>query len=131
VARRAFWLATGVVAGAASSLYAERKFRRTLEVASARLQPDALVAEVGRTARQAAVSTGGRVRDAVATGRHEMRRREEEIWAGLATTAVDPAPDPSGARDAAAPVAAADPEVTHPSRQRRRRAAKSPSHLGK
>ncbi len=58
--RRTLWLVTGVVAGAASSLYAERKLRRTLEVAQARLQPDALVVEVGRTARQAASTTGER-----------------------------------------------------------------------
>ena len=58
MARRTVWLVTGVVAGAASSLYAERKLRRTLEAAQARMQPDALVVEVGRTARQAASTTG-------------------------------------------------------------------------
>ena len=81
--RRTAWLVTGAVAGAASSLYAERKLRRTLEAASARLQPDALVTEVGRSARQAARTTGGRVREAIATGRSTMQRREQELWADL------------------------------------------------
>jgi hypothetical protein len=139
------WLVTGVVAGAASSLYAERKLRRTLEAASARLQPDALVTEVGRSARQAARSTGGRVREAVATGRREMQRREEEIWAGLTV------PPPDGATPGEVPVGAASPsgrpatgepsrpvpgdtaaDPTHPARGRGRRLARrSPSHLGK
>ena len=33
MARRSVWLVTGVVAGAASSLYAERKLKRSLEAA--------------------------------------------------------------------------------------------------
>jgi hypothetical protein len=88
VPKRAFWLVTGVAVGAGSSLWAERKVRRTLQEAAARLQPDALVAEVGRSARQAAGSAGGRVRDAVASGRGEMLRREEELWAELAASGV-------------------------------------------
>ncbi len=34
------------------------------------------------------MSTGDRVRNAVSTGRSEMRRREEEIWAELAARGV-------------------------------------------
>ena len=45
-----------------------------LQQAAARLQPDALVVEVGRSARQAAGSAGDRVRDAVSSGRDEMQR---------------------------------------------------------
>ncbi|MGA2836742.1 MAG: hypothetical protein ABSF84_09120 [Acidimicrobiales bacterium] len=134
MARRAVWLFTGVVAGAASSLYAERKLRRTIEVATARLQPESLVTEVGRTARQAALSTGGRVRDAVATGRDEMRRREVEIWAGLATADDDLSPGGPGVpsdRVGGGATEAPSPEATHPSPARRRRVRKSPSHLGK
>lgn len=86
MARRSMWLVTGMVAGAASSLYAERKLRRTVEAASARLQPDALVVEVGRSARQAVTNTGGRVRSAVASGREEKRRREVELWSELNPT---------------------------------------------
>ena len=56
-------------AGAASSLYAERKLRRTLEAASARLQPDALVDRGGPHGSPGGASTGGRLRDAVAPGR--------------------------------------------------------------
>ena len=143
--RRTVWLVTGVVAGAASSLYAERKLRRTLEAASARLQPDALVTEVGRSARQAARSTGGRVREAVATGRREMQRREEEIWAGLAVPPPDgataseatlAATSPSGTSGTGEPTRPvpgdAEPAPTHPVRGRGRRLARrSPSHLGK
>ena len=119
MARRSVWLVTGVVAGAASSLYAERKLRRTVEAASARLQPDALAAEVGRTARQAVASTGDRFREAVASGREEKRRREDELWASL-----HPA-------DGAAP-STPTPAVTHTSTRHARRAGRrSPSHLGK
>ncbi len=144
MARRTVWLVTGVVAGAASSLYAERKLKRTLEAASARLQPETLVTEVGRTARQAARSTGGRVRDALATGRSEMQRREEELWTDLATSGAVATPDGAG-RPApplddvdAAPTAvsgptdpAGDVAVRGARGRGRRRARRSPSHLGK
>jgi hypothetical protein len=126
VPRRTVWLVTGVVAGAASSLYAERKLRRTLEAAQARMQPDALVVEVGRTARLAAASTGERVREAVATARLEKRRREGELWAELGTAAEGPVPPPG--RDVPDP-ASGDP-VHPPTRRARRAARRSPSHLG-
>ncbi len=130
--RRTVWLVTGVVAGAASSLYAERKLRRTLEAAQARMQPDALVVEVGRTARLAAASTGERVREAVATARLEKRRREGELWAELGTAAdgTDAAegPVPPPGRDVPDP-ASGDP-VHPPTRRARRAARRSPSHLG-
>lgn len=82
--KRSFWLAVGVALGATSTLWAEQKVRRTIQGAAARLQPDALVMEVGRSARQAAGSAGGRVREAVSSGREEMKRREQELWAELA-----------------------------------------------
>ena len=144
--RRTVWLVTGAVAGAASSLYAERRLRRTLEAASARLQPDALVSGVGRTARQAARSTGGRVRDAIADGRLEMHRRQRELWDGLAASGAVSAPDDADAvgtdtdRVVAPAVASpttapgdgdAEPASGHRARGRRRRARRSPSHLGK
>ena len=136
MARRSVWLLTGVVAGAASSLYAERKLKRSLEAASARLQPDALVAEVGRSARQAASTTGGRVRAAVASAREEKQRREDELWAELSTT-EDAAPgdvpgdgaatgEPSGAPDATS-----QPGPHASTRRIRRITRRSPSHLGK
>ena len=134
MARRSVWLVTGVVAGAASSLYAERKLRRTLEAAQARLAPEALVVEVGRTARQAASTTGGRVRDAVATARLEKRRRETELWNELEEGRDDrPAtrppgvvpPDATPARDDVA----ASPAHTSP-RRLRRTARNYLTHLG-
>jgi hypothetical protein len=91
--RRTFWLVAGVAIGAGSSIWMEHKVRRTVNQAAARLQPDALVAEVGRSARDAATSAGGRVRDAFSTGRSEMQRREEELWAELAERGT-PAPLP-------------------------------------
>jgi hypothetical protein len=132
VARRTVWLVTGVVAGAASSLYAERKLRRTLEAAQARIQPDALVVEVGRTARQAASNTGGRVRDAVATARLEKRRREVELWAELDPSDADPvAADPEAVPPTGAPAPDASAVPNHaPTRRTRRVARRSPSHLG-
>ncbi len=143
MARRSVWLVTGVVAGAASSLYAERKLKRSLEAASARLQPDALVAEVGRTARQAASTTGGRVRAAVASAREEKQRREDELWAELSTTddgapGVGPgatsATGPDGAATGdpnGAPAATSRPGPHASSRRIRRITRRSPSHLGK
>jgi hypothetical protein len=82
--RRTFWLVAGVAIGAGSSLWMEHKVRRTVNQAVARLAPDALVAEVGRSARGAAANAGDRFRDAFSTGRSEMERREEELWADLA-----------------------------------------------
>jgi hypothetical protein len=76
--KRTFWLVTGVAVGTGSTLWAERKVRRTVQQAAARLQPDALVVEVGRSARQVAESAGDRVREAVWSGRDEMERHEEE-----------------------------------------------------
>ncbi len=78
--------------GVGSTLWAERKVRRTVQETAARLQPDALVVEVSRSAKQAAGSAGDRVRDAVSSGRDEMLRREEELWAELAAQGVEPGP---------------------------------------
>lgn len=86
--KRTVWLVTGVAVGAGTSLWAERRLRRSMQDAAARLQPDALVAEVGRSARQAAEATGDRFRDAFSSGRDEMHRREEELWADLAAQGV-------------------------------------------
>ena len=132
MARRTVWLVTGVVAGGASTLYAERKLRRTLEAVQARMQPDALVVEVGRTARQAASTTGGRVRDAVATARLEKQRREVELWTELGIPSdgadTDDRPVPTLIDDV---VAAATGGPVHPLARRARRAARRyPSHLG-
>jgi len=82
--KRTFWLVTGAALGAGSSLWAERRVRRTVQQAAARLQPDALVVEVGRSARHVAGGAGDRLRDALSSGRDEMLRREEELWSDLA-----------------------------------------------
>ena len=113
--KRTFWLITGAAVGAGSSLWVERRVRRTVHEAAARLQPDALVAEVGRSARMAAEAAGDRFRDAVAAGRDEMHQHEEQLWADLAARGVSPEEiGMTGVGSASAgPV------------------AKSPSHLGK
>jgi len=82
-------LAAGAAFGVGSTLWAERKVRRTVQQASAKLQPDALVVEVGRSARQVAGSAGERVREAVSSGRDEMQRREEQLWSELAAQGVE------------------------------------------
>ncbi len=95
--KRTFWLVTGLAIGAGSSVWAERRVRRTLQDAAARLEPDALLRTAGRSARQAAATAGrsarigvhaagGRVRQAVDEGRDAMARREEELWSGLSAT---------------------------------------------
>jgi len=146
VPKRTFWLATGVAIGAGSSLWAERKIRQGVQQAAARLQPDAVVVEVGRSARQVADSAGSRVRDALASGRSEMQRREEELWSELAVQGVEVPPPPSASPSASPSVAAPpdprrsaagdDADLTAARRPRRRRnpthrRAKSPSHLDK
>src|SRR5580693_7980025 len=102
--KRTMWLVTGVALGAGSSLWVERRVRRTVQQAAAKLQPDALVLEVGRSARQVAGSAGNRVRDALSSGRDEMERHEEELWAELAQRGVDAArARATGAPESAAP----------------------------
>ncbi len=90
--KRTVWLVTGVAVGATSTLWAERKVRRSWQQAAARLQPDAVVVGVGRSARRAAGHAGDRVRDAVSSGRDEMLRREEQLWAELAAQGSEPVP---------------------------------------
>ncbi len=130
--KRTFWLVTGAAVGAGSSLWAERKVRRSVQQAAARLQPDALVAEVGRSARQAAGSAGGRVREAVSTGRDEMQRREEELWAELAAQGVA-APGPGDRATGVRPAEPVSIDRSGPQVGRRsiRALAKSASYLGK
>ena len=86
--KRTFWLTAGVALGAGSTLWAERRVRRTIEETAAKLAPDALVAEVGRTARHVAESTGDRLREAYSAGRDQMHRREEELWSDLSNRGV-------------------------------------------
>lgn len=139
MARRSLWLVTGVVAGAASTLYAERKLKRTLDAAAARLAPDALAVEVGRNARQAALHTGERVRGAVAAGRQAKQRREAELWTELSRSewerslgaiSVDVTGD-ALADDGAAIGEPAAPTGHVAVRRLRRPRRNTPSHLGK
>ncbi len=127
--KRTFWLATGVAVGAGSTLWAERKVRRTLHQAAAKLQPDAIVVEVGRSARQVAGSAGDRVRDAVWSGRDEMQRREEELWAELAAQGTGAAPPSRPPSDPHPPVPAPEPVRSRMARLGRP-LAKSLSYLG-
>jgi hypothetical protein len=150
VPKRTFWLITGAAVGAGSSLWVERRVRRTVQQATARLQPDALVTEVGRSARQVAGNAGTRLRDAMTSGRHEMQRREEELWADLAAQGVATSPGippvtpasalpPSPPRPPDPPRAPAvsedersrPPRPARSSRRRRRTPAKSASRLAK
>jgi hypothetical protein len=132
--KRTFWLTAGVALGAGSTLWAERRVRRTIEETAAKLAPDALVAEVGRTARHVAESTGDRFRDAYSAGRDQMLRREEELWSdlssrgiplpadGRATPAAPAATAGSGPIDASPPASGQPPETddsTRPARSKR------------
>ncbi len=129
--KRTFWLVTGVAMGAGTSLWAERRLRRSVQQAAARLQPDALVAEMGRSARQAAENTGDRVKEALFSGREEMRRREDEIWAELAARGVE-REYPEDVAVAPAPVHRNRPSRwSATGRATRGPATKLPLHLGK
>lgn len=90
IPKRPFWLAMGAALGAGSSLWLERRVRRTVHEAASRLQPDALASEIGRSARQMAESTSERVRSAVSVGRTEMQQHEEELWRELAERRMVP-----------------------------------------
>jgi succinyl-CoA synthetase alpha subunit len=125
--KRTFWLVTGAAVGAGSSLWAERKVRRTVQQAAAKLQPDALVVEVGKSARQVAGSAADRVRDAVSTGRDEMQRREEELWAELAAQGVETMPPM--AESAVAPERRAGSRGSRSAGRRRRPLSRSTPRL--
>jgi hypothetical protein len=93
----------GVVVGAGSSLWIERRIRQTVHEAASRLQPDALAQEIGRSARQMAGSTSERVRSAVSVGRAEMQLHEEQLWQELAERRGIPiSPATPGAEDPSA-----------------------------
>jgi hypothetical protein len=124
-------LVTGAALGAGSSLWVERRVRRTIQQATARLQPDALVVEVGRSARQVAGSAGERWRGAVSSGRDEMLRREEELWAELAAQGVDPAPWPGTEAGTVAPRRPAGVRVPSGTGAAKHRSARSASPLGR
>ncbi len=132
--KRTFWLATGVAVGAGSTLWAERKVRRTWQEAAARLQPDTIVVEVGRSARQVAVGAGDRVRDAVSSGREEMQRREEELWAELAAQGTGPEPPlhlPSDRQSSDSRPADTAPAASRPGRSGSRPARTGRSRLAR
>jgi hypothetical protein len=91
--RRPLWLAAGAALGVGGTLWAERRLRRVAE----RLTPPSLATEAGRSVRR----LGDRVQAAVAAGRQERERREEELWAELeglpkprVTVEPEPAPRP-------------------------------------
>ncbi|HEY1990555.1 MAG TPA: hypothetical protein VGG43_13885 [Acidimicrobiales bacterium] len=149
IPKRPFWLATGAAIGAGSSLWVERRIRRTVQDAARRLQPDALAVEIGKSAKQIAGSTSERVRSAVSVGRDEMRQHEERLWQDLSERRSLPprvAHPVAGQRldgavtdDVAEPVVEPRPnprpDSTGRSRRRQRvvpraAATKSGSHLG-
>jgi hypothetical protein len=73
--RRPLWLAAGAALGVGGTLWAERRLRRVAE----RLTPPSLATETAKSVRR----LGDRVQAAVAAGREERERREEELWADL------------------------------------------------
>jgi len=131
IPKRPFWLAVGAAVGAGSSLWAERRVRRAVHEAANRLQPEALAAEIGKSARQIAESTSERVRSAVSVGREEMRQQEEQLWQDLSERRGIPprAAHPVAKQwfEGAMPERSATGNVEDP----RPRQTKSASHLGK
>jgi len=87
--KRPFWLATGVVAGVAGTLWAEQRVRRAVDQAVAKLTPN----HVANEAVQSVRDLGGRVRAAVDEGRQERARREAELWEELDDRHPDRHPD--------------------------------------
>jgi hypothetical protein len=131
IPKRPFWLAMGAAVGAGSSLWIERRVRRTVHQAASRLQPDALALEIGRSARQVAESTTERVRSAVSVGRTEMQQHEEALWQELAERRA--APDRATSPETDGWLTGSTPEPGLPApvgRRPRVGATKSASHLG-
>jgi hypothetical protein len=112
VPKRTFWLTTGVVVGAGASLWTERRVRRAIDDAAARLQPDALALEASRRARGAARATGDRIRSAVSEAKEEMRRHEGELWGDLERNGKVAAADRPAATGPPAPAPAPEPVPT-------------------
>ncbi len=69
--KRLFWLGVGAAAGAAGTVWAERKVKNQIEA----LSPDQLVVRAG----QKATDAGRSILDAVTEGREAMRTRETEL----------------------------------------------------
>jgi hypothetical protein len=90
IPKRAFWAGAGYAAGAASSIWAVRKVKR----AAARYTPSAVVVR----AKDGALDTGRRMRDAVAEGRDAARRREAELRAALEGAPAEPTAAPTPLR---------------------------------
>ncbi|MFM7270125.1 MAG: hypothetical protein ACKO2C_00620 [Actinomycetes bacterium] len=107
IPKRAFWAGAGYAAGATTSIWAVRKVKR----AAARYTPSALVLR----ARDGAVDTGRRVRDAVVEGREAARRREAELRAALDGAAAPAALEPATLRLVeAVPAGSEVPALTPP-----------------
>ncbi len=84
--RRPLWLAAGVAMGVGGTLWAEQRVRRQVRRLGDAVAPTAVASAV----RGAATGTGERVRSAVAVGRQERRRREDELWQDLSPGAAVP-----------------------------------------
>ena len=73
--KRPFWLLTGVALGVGGTIWVERQVREAVQ----RLEPDNLAREVVERTRDGARRVGGRVLDAVETGRAASEQREREL----------------------------------------------------
>ncbi len=73
--RRAFWLSSGLVVGAGATVWAQRR----VQSVARRLQPRQLAAGTAEGAGRSARRAAGHLRSAVDAGRHQARRREDEL----------------------------------------------------
>ncbi len=73
--KRAFWLSTGMMVGAASSVSVMRRVRRQVD----RFTPSRL----GANLLEASGQVGSEIRDALTVGREAMKEREAQLWAEL------------------------------------------------
>jgi len=91
--RRPLWLMAGAALGAGGTLWT----RRRVQGLSRRLSEGGVGAEVASRVERRARATAERVRDAMAVGRGEAQRREDDLWRVVAE------------RDSAPPVARLGP----------------------
>jgi hypothetical protein len=80
---RAMWLSAGVALGAGGTIWV----RRRLEVLSDKLRSGQATADVVSMAGRGARAAASQVRLAVDAGRDSARRRSEELWEELDTSA--------------------------------------------
>jgi hypothetical protein len=82
--KRTFWTAAGMVAGAATTIWAQRQVHEQVK----KLTPDQLASGALGSIRE----TRSRVRRAIAAGQHARSQREDELWQSIGSRSLGAVP---------------------------------------